>query len=203
MKLKTTFEDVCATFRAHNESNGISYGDSSHADIKAYIVYKKCNFTLDYSEAERTYVINNRSGKAFFKTPSGSQSMYGYSLDGSDCGVRLDKYDWEIEYCYFNAEDFNNSTVNETVNEEDALLLKAIKILLKRCKYQNSEKTLLDVIDNLCYYEDVFVGLPICENCKYAVMKNGEFEDCVKTLKEDAHYCRNVFLDLVKKGVIK
>ena len=133
MKLLTTFENVCATFKAYNETNGISYGDSSHADIKAYIVYKKCNFTLDYSEAERTYVINNRCGKAFFKTPSGSRSIYGDSLDGSDKGVRLDLYDWKIEYCYFNAEDFDNSTVNE----EDAHLLKAIKILLKRCHHKS------------------------------------------------------------------
>ena len=199
MKLKTTFEDVCATFKAYNELNGISYGDTKHAELKAYIVYKKCNFTLDYSEAERTYVITNRSGKAFFKTPSGSRSIYGNSLDGSDKGVRLDIYDWKIEYCYFNTEDFDNSTVNE----EDTLLLKAIKILLKRCKYQINENPLLDVIDNLCYYEDVFFGLPICENCVFAVMKNGEFEDCIKTLKQDAHYCRNVFLDLVKTGVIK
>ena len=95
------------------------------------------------------------------------------------------------------------STVLPVIEYSDEFLLRAIKILLKRCKHKQNDNALLDVIDNLCYYEDVFFGLPICENCKYAIMKNGEFEDCVKTLKQDAHYCRKVFLDLVAKGVIK
>ena len=99
--------------------------------------------------------------------------------------------------------DSNESTVFPVTEYSDEFLLRAIKILLKRCKHKNNENPLLDVIDNLCYYEDVFFGLPICENCKYAVMKNGEFEDCVKMLKQDAHYCRKVFLNLVKTGAIK
>ncbi len=196
MKLLTTFENVCATFKAYNETNGISYGESKHAELKAYIVYKKCNFTLDYTEAERTYEISNQCGKKFFATPSGSQSMYGYSLDGSDWGVRLDKYDWEIDYCYYNTDDFI------ALENEQNDLVKVIRFLMKRKTGVDKNDFLINVID-LIFESDVLMkGVPLCENCEYAIFKDGNFDDC--NLPEGhMRYCRDKLIQLVLSGVIK
>ena len=196
MKLKTTFEDVCATFRAYNKTNGISYGDTKHAELKAYIVYKKCNFTLDYSEAERTYEISNRSGKKFFDMPSGSQSLYGYSLDGSDWGVRLDKYDWEIEYVYYDSDDFK--TLDFSQND----LIKVIEFLMKRKNGAEDKDFLISVIDLIMESDDLMKGVPLCENCEYAIFKDGNFDDC-NLPKGHTRYCRDKLIKLVLSGVIK
>ena len=98
---KTTFEKIREAFRAYNKKNNIIYGEPSDAPtISAIIVYKQSNFTMPYTETERSYRITNACGKAFFDMPSGSQSITGDCLDGRDLGVRLDAYEWEIEYCY-------------------------------------------------------------------------------------------------------
>lgn len=99
---KTTLSEIKKAFREYNEQNGVVYGTRSEVpEISAVIVYKQSNFKVPYSETERSYRITNTCGKAFFDMISGSQSMWGDSLDGKDRGVRLDWYNWEIEYCYF------------------------------------------------------------------------------------------------------
>jgi hypothetical protein len=97
-----TFEEVRRKFIKYNEKNNILHGYPSDVPtIEAVIVYKKENFNEEYSEEERSYKITNQSGKAFFRMPSGSQSIIGNCLDGKDLHVRLDILDWEIDYCYF------------------------------------------------------------------------------------------------------
>lgn len=100
---KTTFSEIRSTFKAFNKEHNIKHGDygKNVPTISAVIVYKQSNFTAEYTETERSYRINNLCGKAFFDTISGSQSMRGDCLDGKDLGVRLDCYNWDIEYCYF------------------------------------------------------------------------------------------------------
>lgn len=97
----TTLSEIQETFRNYNEKHHIQYERPTNiADITAVIVYKQSNFTKPYSEIERSYRVNNRSGKIFFKGMFG-RSMIGNSLDGTDLNVRLDIYMWEIDYCYF------------------------------------------------------------------------------------------------------
>ncbi len=101
MKLYTTFELIKETFMEYNTENGIHYGTPNNKPtISAIIVYKQSNFNSPYSEHDRSYRIDNLSGKAFFSGMS-SNSIYGDCLDGNDLGVRLDCYDWDIEKCYF------------------------------------------------------------------------------------------------------
>lgn len=101
MKLYTTFALIKETFMEYNKENGIHYGTPSNKPtISAIIVYKQSNFNSPYSEHDRSYRIDNFSGKAFFEGMS-SNSIYADCLDGNDIGVRLDCYDWDIEKCYF------------------------------------------------------------------------------------------------------
>ena len=100
MKKATLFE-IIETFRNYNEQHYVQYGKKTNvAKITAVIVYKQSNFAKPYSEIERSYRINNLSGKIFFNKILG-KSMIGDSLDGTDLNVRLDIYMWEIDYCYF------------------------------------------------------------------------------------------------------
>ena len=68
------------------------------ARIGAVIVYKESNFTEHYTETERSYIVwnNNR----MFQPDKIANSLFGDCLDGKDFGVRLDWYNWDIEYCY-------------------------------------------------------------------------------------------------------
>lgn len=98
---KVTLTDVCERFRKYNADNKNLYGIKSNVpSISAIIVYKQSNFTKPYTEKERSYRVNNYDGKRFFNKMLGN-SMWGDCLDGKDLEVRLDAYDWEIEYCYF------------------------------------------------------------------------------------------------------
>jgi len=70
-----------------------------HADLRAVIVFSPDNWTEPYTEEQRSYeVCNNNRG---FQPGKIANSVYGYCIDGSDPGVRLDWYKWKPEYCYF------------------------------------------------------------------------------------------------------
>lgn len=98
---KCTKHEIIKRFQEHNESKGYHYGiDYSGDEISAVIVYKQSNFTKEYSEQSRSYRVTNFGGKAFFNGMMGG-SIYGDCLDGSEQGVRLDAYQWDIDYCYF------------------------------------------------------------------------------------------------------
>ena len=98
---KCTLYDIIETFRCHNEKHGNDYHSKTNAEpLSAYIVYKQSNFTCEYTEKERTYKVRSDMGKVFYNGMLGS-SMVGDCLDGIDLRVRLDSYDWDIEYCYF------------------------------------------------------------------------------------------------------
>lgn len=99
---ETNLYDIIHRFQNFNEEHGLKYGFSRAEDpkISAVIVYAQSNFTKEYSEIERSYRVTNQDGKAFFNGMMGN-SIYGECLDGSEDGVRLDAYDWEIEKCYF------------------------------------------------------------------------------------------------------
>ena len=101
---KTTLSEIKEVFREYNKRNNINYGTYTEVpEITAVIVYKQSNFEKNFSETERSYRVNNRDGKTFFYSMLGN-SMWGDCLDRKDLRVRLDYYNRDIEYCYFEQE---------------------------------------------------------------------------------------------------
>lgn len=65
------------------------------------IVYKESNWPgKNYSLGSRSYEVWNCNRG--FQPGKISNSVRGDSLDGSDRGVRLDWYKWDVDYCYWN-----------------------------------------------------------------------------------------------------
>lgn len=62
------------------------------------IVFKESNWETQYSELSRSYEVANCNRG--FQPDKIANSIFGYCLDGTDPGVRLDWYKWEVEYCY-------------------------------------------------------------------------------------------------------
>ena len=94
-----TKHDIIDLFRDYNEVQGIEYGMGGKPGLSAVIVFKQSNFNKEYSERSRSYRVTNLDGKIFFNGMLGS-SMFGSCLDGPDQNVRLDYYNWSVEYCY-------------------------------------------------------------------------------------------------------
>lgn len=93
---KITFADLERAFETYNaeHSNGEDYRDA----IKGVIVYKQSNFSKPFSEESRSYRVSSSNRR--WQSGKISNGYYGDCLDGTDQGVRLDWYNWEVEYCY-------------------------------------------------------------------------------------------------------
>lgn len=91
---KLTYSDFCNQMQEWNEIH-----DEDKAEKFGVIVYKQSNFTDEYSETSRSYRVHNANRK--FQQGKIATSLFGDCLDGTDDGVRLDWYDWEVEFCYF------------------------------------------------------------------------------------------------------
>lgn len=61
------------------------------------IVYSADNWDREYSLESRSYVVEN--GSHAFEDGKISNAMYGSALDGTDSNVRLDRYNWHVDYC--------------------------------------------------------------------------------------------------------
>lgn len=96
-----TYQELRRLFYAHEDKN-----PSTH--LTAYITFSGFGpqSRKVYSWESRTYVIS--SDNKAFQPNMGGYSIYGSCLDGSDCGVRLDKYmrdeqggkdGWTVEDC--------------------------------------------------------------------------------------------------------
>lgn len=67
----------------------------------AVIVYKASNWkNYEYSLDSRSYEIHKEGCKYFSDRILCSNSLYGNCLDKKESGIRLDWYNWEVEYCY-------------------------------------------------------------------------------------------------------
>ena len=74
--------------------------------MTAHIIFTEDSFHKPYSLLSRTYHISS-DNKAFWPN-MGGYSIFGYCLDGTDQGVRLDYYmaeerdinGWKVEDCY-------------------------------------------------------------------------------------------------------
>lgn len=95
---KLTYSQMIKEINKHNEENHIErqYGDEN--PLICVVVFKANNWKDTYSEISRAYEF--RSDNKYFLPKMLGNSWYADCLDGSDQGVRLDWYDWEIEYCF-------------------------------------------------------------------------------------------------------
>lgn len=67
-------------------------------EASAYIVFKENNWDTKYSLESRTYQVFSHA--KYFNPSMIGTSLPGYALDGSDDGVDLCLYNWEVDYCY-------------------------------------------------------------------------------------------------------
>lgn len=84
--------------------------------LTGYIVFSQASFDREYSLESRTYEVT--SDNKAFRPKMGGYSIFASSLDGSDCGVRLDYYmadehggadGWKIERCYMAADEVDRA----------------------------------------------------------------------------------------------
>ena len=90
-----SYRTVCEYFIAYNRAHP---DDVDKPKVSAVIVYSESNWDKPYSLESRSYQIFNNC-PAFVDNKI-SNRVSGYCLDGSDQGVRLDWYNWKIDYCY-------------------------------------------------------------------------------------------------------
>ena len=103
----TDVEKISFTELSRNMYDHNTRYNQDEATLSGVIVYKQDNFSEEYTELQRSYRVWNNNRK--FQTGKIANSLYGDCLDGTDDGVRLDLYDWDIEFCYM---ENNNSTLN-------------------------------------------------------------------------------------------
>lgn len=81
--------------------------------LTGYLTFSQASFEKEYSEESRTYAVSS-DNKAFWSR-TGSCSIFGSALDGSDEYVRLDHLmaseqggpdGWQLERCCLSREDF-------------------------------------------------------------------------------------------------
>ena len=65
----------------------------------AIIVFAQSNFTTEYSEISRSY--ESHSDQNGWNYNRMGNCRLGDCLDGTDQGVRLDWYNWKVEYWYW------------------------------------------------------------------------------------------------------
>lgn len=96
---KLTWDEFVTLMYQHNVDNGITVKGMDEHPITGVVVYKQGDyFRKEYSEIERGYRVSS-SNKAFIPGQIGS-SIFANCLDGTEFGVRLDYYDWDVDYCY-------------------------------------------------------------------------------------------------------
>lgn len=95
---KITFSELSNAFWEFNKS----HEDDGKEYITGVIVYKASNWEKPYTETERSYRTSSKCRA--FQPGKIANSIFGNCLDGTDDGVRLDWYDWEIDYCYLDEE---------------------------------------------------------------------------------------------------
>ena len=101
-KVEMSYPELSALFRSANEKK--------LAPIAGYIVFTADSFNRPFNEESRTYCVysNNKA----YQSDMGGYSIFGFCLDGTDPGLRLDGYmrgenAWKIEKCYMLKEGYD------------------------------------------------------------------------------------------------
>ena len=93
---KLTFAEIKKMFCEINDNK------TEHKE--AVVVITEDTFSQPYTLEERSYKFS--SDNKMFKSWCGGYSLFASSLDGSDMGVRLERYldceggNWKVDYCY-------------------------------------------------------------------------------------------------------
>lgn len=95
---KLTWEELCDIFYRHNKEKEVRRQFEDKKALIGVVVYKQSNFNKEYSELQRSYAFS--SDNKHFIPGMGGNSIFGDCLDGSEWGVRLDWYNWTVDYCY-------------------------------------------------------------------------------------------------------
>lgn len=82
----------------HDLKRELEQANRDGVERQGVIVYSQSNWEQEFSLESRSYVVSSNNRR--FQEGKIANSMFGSSLDGSDMGVRLDLYNWEIDYCY-------------------------------------------------------------------------------------------------------
>jgi hypothetical protein len=99
IEVDMTYQQMRERFRAVEQEHG--------EHLTGYIVFSPASFEKPYSLAARTYVVS--SDNKAYQPNMGGYSIFASSLDGSDNGVRLERYmaselggryGWQVERCY-------------------------------------------------------------------------------------------------------
>lgn len=69
----------------------------SETSITGVIVFKASNWEQPFSLESRSYRVSSANKKFL---PCAGSSIFASNLDGTDLCVRLDWYNWEVDYCY-------------------------------------------------------------------------------------------------------
>lgn len=96
---KFSWGEFVSIMERHNIDNNITTKGVDKHPLIGIVVYQQVSFTKEYSEKQRSYRVSS-DNKAFIPGQIGS-SIFGDCLDGIDIGVRLDWYNWRVDYCYF------------------------------------------------------------------------------------------------------
>ena len=95
-----TYAELAAKFRDHESTRPKEH-------LTGFIVFTEDSFREPYSLESRTYEVS--SNNKAYQPNMGGYSIFGTSLDGSDYGIRLDRYmtaekgganGWKVDYCY-------------------------------------------------------------------------------------------------------
>ena len=98
--VQMTYAEMAAKFREHEATH-------PNTHLTGFIVFTEDSFDKSYSLESRTYKVSS-DNKAYRPNMSG-YSIFGWALDGSDPGVRLEAYmaaekgganGWKVDYCY-------------------------------------------------------------------------------------------------------
>lgn len=96
-----TYGEFHTLMYQHNCENGIRVKGVDENPLIGVIVFSQSNWDKEYSLESRSYRVSS-DNKAFIPGQIGN-SIFADALDGTDDGVRLDWYHWDVDYCYMEA----------------------------------------------------------------------------------------------------
>lgn len=96
---KISYDELFDIMSRYNEE----HNNNPATPLTGVIVYSSDNWDKPYTETERSYRVSSRNNA--FEYGKISNSIYGDCLDELEWGVRLDYYNWKVDYCYMEGEE--------------------------------------------------------------------------------------------------